>query len=74
MCLNNFRHDLSTALMDQMFKGFYNLCAKAHDIEVHLNKKRKPMKESIKVENIMTIIDHPKYKPPSPLEQIFKEI
>ena len=42
MCLNNFRHELSTALMAQTFEGFNDLCTKAHDMELHLSKRRKP--------------------------------
>lgn len=45
MCLNNFRHDLSTTLIPQTFEGFNNLCTKAHDIEIHLNKQKKSLKE-----------------------------
>lgn len=41
MCLNNFRHDLSTALMPQTFEGFNDLCIKAQDVETHLNKRKK---------------------------------
>ncbi|CAL5431262.1 unnamed protein product [Camellia sinensis] len=42
MCLNNFRHELSTALMAQTFEGFNDLCTKAHDMELHLAKRRRP--------------------------------
>ncbi|KAG5554457.1 hypothetical protein RHGRI_012105 [Rhododendron griersonianum] len=42
MCLNNFRHELSTALMAQTFEGFNDLCTKAHDMELHLGKRRRP--------------------------------
>ncbi|KAH7855481.1 hypothetical protein Vadar_025365 [Vaccinium darrowii] len=42
MCLNNFRHELSTALMAQTFEGFNDLCTKAHDMELHLSKRRRP--------------------------------
>lgn len=33
-------------LMPQKFKGFNDLCTKAHDIENHLNKRSKKDKES----------------------------
>lgn len=46
MCRNNFRHYLSTTLMPQTFEGFNNLCTKAHDIEIQLNKRNKSTKES----------------------------
>lgn len=42
MCFNNFRHELSTALMAQTFEGFNDLCTKAHDMELHLAKRRRP--------------------------------
>lgn len=44
--LNNFRHDLSTMLMPQTFEGFNDLCTKAHDIVIHLNKRKRSGKES----------------------------
>lgn len=34
------------ALMRQTFEGFNDLCTKAHDVEIHLNKQRKSFKES----------------------------
>lgn len=46
MCLNDFRHNLSTTLMPLTFEGFNDLCTKAHDIEIHLNKHKKSAKES----------------------------
>lgn len=46
MCLNNFRHHLSTTLMPQTFEGFNDLCPKAHDVEIQLNKQKKGFKES----------------------------
>lgn len=42
MCMNNFRHDLSSILLPQTFKGFDDLCTKAHDVEAHLSKRRRP--------------------------------
>lgn len=53
MCLNNFRHDLSTILMTQTFEGFNDLCTKTHDKELHLTKRKKPAKESAMVGNYM---------------------
>lgn len=44
MCMNNFRHDLSSILLPQTFKGFDDLCTKAHDVEAHLSKRRRPTK------------------------------
>ncbi|KAH7859506.1 hypothetical protein Vadar_001968 [Vaccinium darrowii] len=41
MCLNNFQHELSTALMAQTFEGFNDLCTKAHDMELHLSNRRR---------------------------------
>lgn len=38
MCLTNFRYDLSTTLMIQTFEGFKDLCTKAYDMEIYLNK------------------------------------
>lgn len=40
--MNNFRHDLSSILLPQTFKGFDDLCTKAHDVEAHLSKRRRP--------------------------------
>lgn len=45
MCLNNFRHGLSTTLMSQKFNGFNDLCTKAHNVEIHLNKHKKSATE-----------------------------
>lgn len=45
MSLNNFSHDLSTALMPQTFEGFSDLCTKVHDIEIHLHKHKKGPKD-----------------------------
>ncbi|KAH7851205.1 hypothetical protein Vadar_008576 [Vaccinium darrowii] len=42
MSLNNFRHELSTTLMAQTFEDFNDLCTKAHDMELHLSKRRRP--------------------------------
>ena len=39
--LNNFRDDLSTAVIAQTFEGFNDLCTKAHDMELHLSKRRR---------------------------------
>lgn len=39
VCLNNFRPDLSTALMPLTFEGFNDIYTKAHDIEIHLSNK-----------------------------------
>lgn len=41
MQLNNIRHDLLNALIAQTFEGFDDLCRKAHDKAIHLNKRRK---------------------------------
>lgn len=46
MCLNNFSHDHSIVLMPHTFGGFTDLCMKAHDTEIHLNKDNKNAKES----------------------------
>lgn len=51
MFLENSRHDLSKALMAQTFQGFNDVCRKAHDMELHLNKRKKPTKEKVKVGN-----------------------
>lgn len=42
MCMNNFMHILSSILLPQTFKGFDDLCTKAHDVEAHLSKRRRP--------------------------------
>lgn len=47
ICLSNFRHDLHIVLMPQTFKGFNDLYAKAHDIEIYQNKRKKSVKESV---------------------------
>lgn len=44
--LNNFRHELSTTVMPQTFKGSNDLCIKAYDVEIHLNKHKKRDKGS----------------------------
>lgn len=44
MCMNNLRHDLSSILLPKTFKGFDDLCTKAHDVEAHLSKRRRPTK------------------------------
>ena len=41
MCLNNFRHELSTALMAQTFEGFNDRSTQAYDMELHLAKRRR---------------------------------
>lgn len=48
ICLNNYRHDLSTVLIAQNFEGFNDLFTKARGIEIHLNKHKKNAKESDK--------------------------
>lgn len=45
MYLNNFWHNLSTVLT-QTLEGFNDLCIKAHDLEIHLNKWKKIFKGS----------------------------
>lgn len=40
MCMN--KHDLSSILLPQTFQGFDDLCTKAHDVEAHLSKQRRP--------------------------------
>lgn len=40
ICLNNFIHNLSTALMAQACEGLNDLFTKAHYMEVHLNRIR----------------------------------
>lgn len=38
---------MSIALMLQTFEAFNDLCTKAHDIEIHLNKRKKSLKEIV---------------------------
>lgn len=49
--------------MAQTFEGSNDLCIKAHDMELHLNKMKKPSKQSAKVENNMAAMMHPKILP-----------
>lgn len=58
MCHNKFMHDLLMTLLAQNFDGFNGLCTKVNDMELHLNKRKKPAKESGKVGNIMVAIVH----------------
>lgn len=46
MCMNNFRHDLSSILLPKTLLegGFDDKCTKAHDVEAHLSKRRRPTK------------------------------
>lgn len=54
VCLNNFRHDLSNALMEQSFGCFNDMCTKAHDMEIYLNKCKKRIKEGARTEHSIT--------------------
>lgn len=55
MYLDNFRYNLSTALIPQTIEGFNNLRMKAHEIEIHFNKRKKNAKESSgKTERLLT--------------------
>lgn len=60
MWFNNFRHDHSTMLMAQTFEGFYNLCAKAHDMEIYINKRKKRTLENVRIEHSITTTVTPK--------------
>ncbi|KAH7849922.1 hypothetical protein Vadar_025006 [Vaccinium darrowii] len=55
MCRNNFRHELSTVLMAQTFEGFNDLWTKAHDMELHLSKRRRPRVVD-RLETSMTVL------------------
>lgn len=44
MCLNNFRHGLSIALMAQTFEGFNDLGTKAHDMESTSTSMKRTLK------------------------------
>ncbi|GMP71043.1 hypothetical protein CsSME_00029615 [Camellia sinensis var. sinensis] len=54
VCLYNFRHELSMA---QTFEGFNDLCTKAHDMELHLAKRRRPMAVERVESSTATIIE-----------------
>lgn len=54
--------------MAQKFEGFSDMCTKAHGIELHLNKKKKPAKVSAMDENIIAALVHPKANPTLTLE------
>lgn len=49
MCLNNFRHDLLTVIIAQIFKGSNDLRKKANDMEIHLDKHKKHVKELVRL-------------------------
>lgn len=73
MCLNNFKHNLSTALMPQTFEGFNDFCTKAHDIEIHLSKHRKSVKKAGESRPVAFCSDSPTRKSPYSVGSIITE-
>lgn len=58
-----FQARLVNSFDAQTFEGFNELCTKAHDIELQLNKRKKSVKESANVENIIATTVHNKTSP-----------
>lgn len=60
MCLRNFWHDLSTALMARTLKGFNDFSVKVHNVKIHLNKRKKHAKESGMTTHVIAVAVVPK--------------
>lgn len=71
MCFNNFRHNLSNALMALTFGSFNDLCALVHGMEIYLNKCKKEHQESGRTGQSITAVVAPKTEPPTPLVVLF---
>lgn len=68
MCLNNFRHDLSIALMLYTFEWFNGMCTKAHDMEIYLKKCKKIVKVGGRTGHLLTKTIAPKERAPYALK------
>lgn len=64
MCLKILWFDILTALMAQTLEGFNDLCIKAHDMMIHLNKHKRDAKEACKIGKAMRQPSSPKEASP----------